>query len=85
MSDDIAPIGPNEIEAVLFADGLALADYFLVDGMPMFWGKLGGIISPWAQVIEDNALGCACVEYLRERRVNEYASLADVPPPPAEA
>jgi hypothetical protein len=39
----IEPISVKRIEAVLLADGRGLDDYFLVDGVPMFWAELGHV------------------------------------------
>ena len=80
----VEPISVERIEAVLLADGRSPDDYFLVDGAPMFWGRLGGYAYPLYQLIEDDALSRACIEYLRKRGVKEYASPADVSRPAAE-
>jgi hypothetical protein len=79
---EMDPISVERIEATLFASGLELGDYFLVDGAPMFWGELGGVMYPWFNLVEDDGLSRACIEYLRERGVKEYANLSDVPQPP---
>jgi hypothetical protein len=78
------PISVEQIEEVLLADGRKPDDYFIVDGAPMFWGRLGGYAYPLYNLIEDDALSRACIEYLRERGVKEYASLTDVSRPSAE-
>jgi hypothetical protein len=78
------PISVEQIEAVLLADGRKPDDYFLVGGAPMFWGRLGGYVCSLYNLIENDALYGACIEYLRERGVKEYANPADVSLPPVE-
>jgi hypothetical protein len=74
-------ISDDRIEATLCVDGLEPGDYFILNGMPMFWSRLGGVICPWARVIEIDSLADACVEYLRRHGVKEYADLSEVPKP----
>ena len=82
LSGDLPPdTQQTRVEAELFAHGMQLGDYFLVDGMPMFWGELGDARMPWAVVIEDDVLAQACVEYLRRHGVKEYTNIGEISEP----
>jgi hypothetical protein len=68
----------ERIEAVFLAGGRRPEDYFLVDGVPTFCGRLRAYAHPLYSLIEDDTLSRACAEYLRQRGVKEYAGPTDV-------
>jgi hypothetical protein len=73
----------EEVESLLFGDGLALADYFLCSDSVMCWRRnWDNSVIPFAVLIDEDALAEACVNYLRGRGVAEYASRADIPKTP---
>ena len=73
----------EEVETLLFGDGLILADYFLCSDSIMRWHRnWDNSVSPLVVLIEEDALADACLTYLRQRGVVEYASRADIPKTP---
>ena len=64
----------DEIRSVLSVEGVALDDYFLLDDTIMYLAVLEGDATPFALVIEDNALWEASKVFLLARGAMRFSS-----------
>jgi len=76
----VARISDVEIERQLFHSGATLEHYVLVDGEMRLWSEYNGA-PQLCRFLNSDALGDACVAYLRARGVREYERPEDVPMP----